>query len=136
MENCVFCRIVAGELPASKVFEDEHTLVIMDLQSINPGHVLVVLKPHHDNVYSVNDVEAGAVFRTAAQMARAVKKAYGCEGVTLLQANEPASAQTVFHLHVHVVPRWHGDGAALLWPAKNPTRAALEVMASRLRAAL
>lgn len=136
MENCVFCRIVAGELPASKVYEDEHTLVIMDLQSVNPGHMLVVLKPHHTNIYSVNGEEAGAVFRTAAYMARVAKKAYGCEGVTLLQANETASAQTVFHLHVHVLPRWHGDGMALAWPAKNPTRGALEVMASRLRAAL
>ena len=136
MENCVFCRIVAGTLPASRVYEDEQTLVIMDLQSVNPGHMLVLLKDHHPNVYSLDDEQAGAVFRTAARMARVAKKAYGCEGVTLLQANEVASAQTVFHLHIHVLPRWSGDGMALAWPAKNPTRGALEVMASRLRAAL
>ncbi|CAM5359710.1 MULTISPECIES: HIT family protein [unclassified Thauera] len=136
MENCVFCRIVSGELPASRVYEDENTLVIMDIQSVNPGHMLVLVKPHRANVYALEDELAGAAMRTAARMARAVKKAFGCEGVTLLQANEPAGAQTVFHFHIHVLPRWEGDGMALAWPAKNPPREALEEMAIRLRAVL
>ena len=136
MENCVFCRIVKGELPASRVFEDESTLVFMDLQSVNPGHMLGVVKPHRANIYELDDELAGAAFRTAARMARAVKAVVGCEGVTLLQANEKAGAQTVFHFHIHVVPRWEGDGMALAWPAKNPPREALEEMAAKLRAAL
>lgn len=136
MENCVFCRIVKGELPASRVFEDESTLVFMDLQSVNPGHMLVVVKPHRANIYELDDELAGAALRTAARMARAVKAVVGCEGVTLLQANEKAGAQTVFHFHIHVVPRWEGDGMALAWPAKNPPREALEEMAAKLRAAL
>lgn len=136
MENCVFCRIAKGELPASRVFEDESTLVFMDLQSVNPGHMLVVVKPHRANVYELDDELAGAAWRTAARMARAVKAVVGCEGVTLLQANEKAGAQTVFHFHIHVVPRWEGDGMALAWPAKNPPREALEEMAAKLRAAL
>jgi len=136
MENCVFCRIVKGELPASKVFEDESTLVFMDLQSVNPGHMLVVVKPHRANIYELDDELAGAAFRTAARMARAVKAVFGCEGVTLFQANEKAGAQTVFHFHIHVLPRWEGDGMALAWPAKNPPREALEATAERLRAAL
>ena len=106
---CVFCRIARGELPASKVFEDADTLAIMDIQSVNPGHMLVLVKPHRANVYALDDALAGAVFRTAARMARAAKKAFGCEGVTLFQANEKAGAQTVFHLHIHVLPRWEGD---------------------------
>lgn len=136
MENCVFCRIAKGELPASKVYEDESTIAFMDLQSVNPGHMLVVVKPHRANIYELDDDLAGAAMRTAAKMARAAKKAYGCEGVTLFQANEPAGAQTVFHFHIHVLPRWEGDGMALAWPAKNPTREALEEMAAKLRAAL
>jgi histidine triad (HIT) family protein len=136
MENCVFCRIVRGELPASKVYEDEHTLAIMDLQSVNPGHMLVLVKPHRDNIYALDDELAGAAMKTAARMARAAKAAYGCEGVTLLQANEPAGAQTVFHFHIHVLPRWTGDGMELAWPAKNPSREALAEMAEKLRAAL
>ncbi|MDT3671415.1 MAG: HIT family protein [Aromatoleum sp.] len=136
MENCVFCRIAKGELPASKVYEDDSTIAFMDLQSVNPGHMLVVVKPHRANIYELDDELASAAMRTAAKMARAAKKAYGCEGVTLLQANEPAGAQTVFHFHIHVLPRWEGDGMALAWPAKNPTRDALEEMAAKLRAAL
>lgn len=135
-EDCVFCRIVRAELPASKVYEDEHTLVIMDIQSVNPGHMLVLVKPHRDNVYALNDELAAAVFRTAARMARLAKRVYGCEGVTLFQANEKAGAQTVFHFHIHVLPRWEGDGMALAWPVKNPPREALEEMAAKLRAAL
>ena len=135
-DNCVFCRIARGELPASKVFEDEHTLAIMDIQSVNPGHMLVLVKPHRANIYALEDELASAVFRTAARMARAAKKAVGCEGVTLLQANEKAGAQTVFHFHIHVLPRWEGDGMALAWPVKNPPREALEAMAAKLREAL
>lgn len=136
MENCVFCRIVRGELPASRVYEDEHTLVFMDLQSVNPGHMLVLVKPHRANIYELDDELAGAAFRTAARMARAVKTAFGCDGVTLFQANEPAGAQTVFHFHIHVLPRLVDDGMALAWPAKNPSREALDTMAEKLRAVL
>lgn len=136
MQNCVFCRIAKGELPASKVYEDDSTIAFVDLQSVNPGHMLVVVKPHRANIYELDDDLAGAAMRTAAKMARAAKKAYGCEGITLFQANEPAGAQTVFHFHIHVLPRWEGDGMALAWPAKNPTREALEEMAAKLRAAL
>ncbi len=136
MDNCVFCRIAKGELPASTVFEDEQTLVIMDIQSVNPGHMLVLAKPHRENIYALDDELAGAVFRTAARMARTVKQVVGCEGVTLFQANEKAGAQTVFHFHIHVLPRWEGDGMELAWPVKNPPNEALEDMAARLRAAL
>lgn len=135
-DNCVFCRIARGELPASRVFEDAHTLAIMDIQSVNPGHMLVLVKPHRANIYALDDALAGAVFRTAARMARTLKRALGCEGVTLFQANETAGAQTVFHFHIHVLPRWEGDGMALAWPVKNPPREALEEMAATLRAAL
>jgi len=136
MESCVFCRIAAGELPASKVFEDESTVAFMDLQSVNPGHLLVAVKPHRANIYELDDALAGAVFRTTARMAKAVKQVTGCQGVTLFQANEKAGAQTIFHFHIHVLPRWEDDGMALAWPAKNPPREALEEMAGKLRAAL
>ena len=129
MENCVFCRIASGELPASKVFEDASTIAFMDLQSVSPGHLLVAVKPHRANIYELDDELAGAVFRTAARMAKAVKAVTGCDGVTLFQANEKAGAQTVFHFHIHVLPRWEGDGMALAWPVTNPPREALEEMA-------
>lgn len=136
MNDCVFCRIVRGELPAAKVYEDDATLAFMDLQSVNPGHLLVTVKQHHADIYTLDDALAGAAFGTMARMARLLKQVLGCDGVMVLQANEAASGQTVFHFHAHVVPRWKDDGAGLIWPVKNPPREALDEMAARLRAAL
>ncbi|MBI1906431.1 MAG: HIT family protein [Rhodocyclales bacterium] len=136
MNDCVFCRIVRGDLPAARVYEDEATLAFMDLQSVNPGHLLVTLKQHHADIYTLDDAAAGAAFRTVARMARTLKRELGCDGVTVLQANEVAGGQTVFHFHAHVVPRWKDDGAGLIWPVKNPPREALDEMAARLRKAI
>ncbi len=135
MSDCVFCKIVAGQIPSTKVHEDELTLVFMDIGEVNPGHVLVAVKPHVENIYGLNDTLAAAVFRTAARVARAVQKAYTPEGVTLYQANGAAAGQTVFHFHLHLVPRYAQDGMRLTWPAKNPPREQLEANAAKLRAA-
>lgn len=136
MSECVFCGIVAGRIPASKVHEDELTLAFMDIGEVNPGHVLVMVKPHVENIYGLDDALAAAVFRTAARVARAQKKAYSPEGVMLYQANGAAAGQTVYHFHLHLVPRHARDGMRLTWPAQNPAREQLEANAARLRAAL
>ncbi len=136
MSDCVFCKIVAGQIPSTKVHEDELTLAFMDIGEVNPGHVLVAVKPHVDNIYGLDDTLAAAVFRTAARVARAVEKAYAPEGMTLYQANGAAAGQTVFHFHLHLVPRCAEDGLRLTWPVKNPPREQLEANAARLRAAL
>ncbi len=136
MTDCVFCRIVAGQIPSTRVCEDEHTLAFMDIGQVNPGHVLVAAKPHVENIYGLDDALAAAVFRTTARVARAVRDAFSPEGMSIYQANGPAAGQTVFHLHVHVVPRRQGDGMELTWPVKNPPREALEQNAARIRAAI
>jgi histidine triad (HIT) family protein len=136
MSTCVFCRIVAGEIPASVVYEDEHTIAFMDIGSINPGHMLVACKPHVENVFGLDDALAAAVMCTTARVARALKDALAPEGVNLFQANGAAAEQTVFHFHVHVLPRRMGDGMKLVWPVKNPPRDELARAAERLRAAL
>ena len=136
MSDCVFCRIIAGQIPSTKVHEDELTLAFMDIGEVNPGHVLVTVKPHVETICGLNDTLAAAVFRTAARVARAVQKAYTPEGVTLYQANGAAAGQTVFHFHLHLVPRYAEDGMRLTWPAKNPPREQLEANAAKLRAAL
>lgn len=136
MDDCVFCRIVRGELPASVVHEDAHTLAIMDLGQVNPGHVLVLVKPHVQDIYGLDDELAGALFRTVARLARAVKQAMRPQGVTVLQANEPAGFQTVMHVHAHVLPRHEGDGVELSWPAKRPPKEELDRLAAQVRAAL
>lgn len=136
MSECVFCRIMAGQIPATKVHEDELTLAFMDIGQVNPGHVLVAVKPHVENIFGLDDRQAAAVFQTTARVARAVKQAFAPQGVTLYQANGAAAGQTVFHFHLHVVPRHDADGMDLIWPAKNPPREQLEANAVRIRTAL
>jgi histidine triad (HIT) family protein len=133
MADCVFCRIVSGEIPSTIVWEDDSTLAFMDIGSVNPGHVLVACKIHLDNVFGLDDRQAAAVFQTTTRVAKAVNRAFSPQGVSVYQANGKAAGQTVFHFHIHVVPRHEGDGMDLVWPAKNPPRAALEAAAVKIR---
>jgi len=136
MSNCVFCRIVAKEIPATLVHEDEHTLAFMDIGQVNPGHVLVAVKKHAENIYALEDAQAAAVFRAAAKVARAIRGAFEPQGLSVYQANGAAAGQTVLHLHVHLVPRYEGDGMALIWPVKNPPREKLVEYAGKIKAKL
>jgi histidine triad (HIT) family protein len=136
MSACVFCRIVAGEIPAAKVHEDELTLAFMDIGQVNPGHVIVAVKPHRETILDLEDELAGAVFRTAARVARAAEATLHPGGITILQANRKAGWQTVPHMHLHVLPRHDDDGVGLTWPVKNPAFAELQSLAEKLRAAL
>lgn len=111
--GCIFCAIVEGKVPAEVVFEDEETLAFMDIYPASPGHTLVVPKKHVPNIYSLDDETGAAVMRTTVRVARAVRAALQPDGVSLLQTNEPAGGQSVFHFHIHVIPRWHGDGLHL-----------------------
>ena len=136
MSDCVFCKIVEGQIPSTKVYEDGMTLAFMDIGQVNPGHVLVAVKPHVENIYGLDDKLAAAVFQTATRVARAVKKVFAPEGVTLYQANGPAAGQTVYHFHLHIVPRYDKDGMHLTWPAKNPPREKLEEYREKIRVKL
>lgn len=132
--DCVFCRIVARAVPASVVHEDDLTLAFMDLGQVNPGHVLVALKDHADDVFALDDAQAAAVFRAAARVARAARAAFAPDGLSIFQANGAAGGQTVFHFHLHVLPRWENDGMALAWPVKNQPRDQLDAYAALIRA--
>lgn len=136
MAACVFCRIVSKQIPSTLVCEDDSTLAFMDIGSINPGHVLVACKAHVDNLFGLEDQQAGALFRTTARVAKAVNRAFSPHGVSVYQANGKAAGQTVFHAHVHVVPRYEGDGMDLVWPVKHPPRAELDRAAEKIRRAL
>lgn len=134
--HCIFCRLVAGEIPAARVYEDEQTLAFMDIGQVNPGHVLVATKRHAANLFELTPEEAAAVMQTAQKVAGAVRDAFDPPGLTLLQANGPEGGQTVFHFHLHVVPRHADDGVGLNWPRKEPAAAVLQGYAQRLRDAL
>lgn len=136
MSDCVFCKIVAGQIPSTRVYEDEHTLAFMDLGQVNPGHVLVAVKKHAANVFELDEAQAEAVARTSVKVSRALKIAFQPEGLSVYQANGKAAGQTVFHYHVHLLPRHAGDGMELTWPVKNPPREKLEEYAGKIRTAL
>lgn len=131
--QCIFCRLIAGEIPAARVHEDALTIAFMDIGQVNPGHVLVASKRHAANLFELDGEEAAAVMQTARKVALAVRETFDPPGLTLLQANGREGDQTVFHFHMHVVPRHADDGIALSWPRKNPPPAVLEDYAARLR---
>lgn len=133
MAPSVFTRIVRGEIPAAKVYEDEHTIAFMDAGQVNPGHVIVATKEQVETILELDDELAAALFRTVARVARAVDAAFRPEGITVLQANKPAGWQTVPHVHVHVLPRHAGDGVGLVWPRKEPPFEELQRLAARLQ---
>jgi histidine triad (HIT) family protein len=136
MTDCVFCKIVAGQIPSTRVFEDEHTLAFMDIGHVNPGHTLVAVKKHAANVFELEEAQAEAIARAIVRISRALRKTFEPEGLSVYQANGKAAGQTVFHYHVHLLPRHAGDGMELVWPVKNPPRATLEDYAAKIRATL
>jgi histidine triad (HIT) family protein len=136
MSECVFCRIVARQIPATLVHEDEHTLAFMDIGQVNPGHVLVAVKKHADNIFALDDAQAAAVFRAAGRVSRAIRDAFAPQGLSVYQANGAVAGQTVFHFHLHLLPRHAGDGMELTWPVKNPPREKLVEYAEKIRAKL
>jgi histidine triad (HIT) family protein len=107
--SCLFCKIVAGEIPATKVNEDEFTLAFMDINPATPGHLLVIPKQHVANVLDVDPTDLGAVMAMTQTMAQRVTDRLGAEGVTILNSCGEVAWQTVFHLHFHVIPRYSDD---------------------------
>jgi len=136
MSACTFCRIVAGEIPSTRVYENDRVLAFMDIGQVNPGHVLVAVKRHAENLYALAADDAAAVARASLAVAQAIRAAFAPAGLSVYQANGAAAGQTVFHYHVHLVPRREGDGMELAWPVQNPPRAALETHAAAIRSAL
>ncbi|QIL81225.1 HIT family protein [Diaphorobacter sp. HDW4A] len=134
--HCIFCRLVAREIPAAVVHEDELTIAFMDLGQVTPGHVLVATKRHADTLYDLTDAEAAAVMQVSRRIALAAQKAFPSAGLTLLQANGAEGGQTVKHFHMHVVPRHADDGIELSWPRKEPGAKVLDEYARHLQSAL
>lgn len=132
MAPSVFTRIINGEIPAAIVLQDAHTIAFMDAGQVNPGHVIVATKKQVETILDLDEDLAGALFRTAWRIARAVDRAFQPEGITVLQANKPAGWQTVPHVHLHVLPRHAGDGVGLTWPRKNPPLEELQALAARI----
>jgi len=135
MPDCLFCRIVAGELPSTRVYEDERVVAIMDIFPATRGHALVIPRAHAADLRDVAPEDLVAAAEGAQLLARRAFERLGADGVTVMQSNAAAAWQTVFHYHVHVIPRYEGDPLVLPWtPGGEPAdAAALEETAALYR---
>jgi histidine triad (HIT) family protein len=131
--GCIFCAIVEGRAPAEVVFEDEETLAFMDIHPANPGHTLIIPKRHVRDIYDLDAETAAAVMGTTVRVAKAIKSALQPDGMNLVQSNERAASQDVFHFHMHIIPRWYGDGLRLARPPEVRRTMSIEEAAARIR---
>ena len=111
--DCLFCKIVAGEIPSHKIDEDDKTLAFMDINPWTRGHSLVIPKTHSRNIYDADPDDLAAIHIAAQRLAQRMRDRLNCEGINVVQSSEPAAMQTVFHTHVHVIPRYPDDGLKL-----------------------
>ena len=131
-DDCLFCKIAAGELPAEIVQEDEHTLAFMDINPWTRGHALVIPRRHSRNLFDVEDADLAHAAGAARRLAGRMRDALGCDGVNLLSSAEPAAWQSVFHTHVHVIPRYD-DPLRLPGQPRSPEDGELAEVARALR---
>jgi histidine triad (HIT) family protein len=137
-DDCAFCRIIDGIEPRSLIWDDDLTVAFMSKRQQRVGHVLVVPRAHIETVFDVDEANGTGIMATTVRMARAVEKAFRPEGLHLWQSNGPAANQEVPHFHMHVMPRWHGDGLLEWHPTHGPVypeREELDRQAALIRAA-
>ena len=105
-DDCIFCKIAAGEIPSRKIYEDKDLIAIMDLSPTSKGHSLIIPKEHYTNIYDIDEEIAGKVMKTAKKLATKMTVALNCDGFNLLQNNGETAGQTMFHFHMHLIPRY------------------------------
>ena len=114
-ENCIFCKIAAGEIPSATLYEDDDFRVILDLGPASKGHALILPKEHYRNLYDIDDETLAKAALLAKKMVKKLTDVLGCDGYNIVQNNEPCAGQTVFHFHMHLIPRYEGDNVGLGW---------------------
>ncbi len=126
--NCIFCKIANGEIPSKTLYEDDKFRVILDLGPASRGHALILPKDHYANLYELPDETAGEVMKLAKKMAVQMTERLGCEGFNLVQNNGELAGQTVFHFHMHLIPRYKDDGQKIGWKPQEVTQEELEAV--------
>ena len=114
-ENCIFCKLAGGEIPTATLYEDEDFRVILDANPAAKGHALIIPKEHYANLYELDDELAGKVLVLAKKMITKLTDILGCDGYNIVQNNGEAAGQTVFHFHMHLIPRFKDDGVGVTW---------------------
>ncbi len=134
--NCIFCKIANGEIPSSTVYEDEMFRVILDLSPATKGHALVLPKQHFRNIFDIDEKTASKLFVVASKVARAMKETLKCDGMNIVQNNEEIAGQTVFHFHLHIIPRYTDDGQNINWTPGSSKPEELQQIAAQIKSAL
>jgi histidine triad (HIT) family protein len=132
-ESCIFCKIVHKQAPASIVYEDETLIVFLDIRPLNIGHALVIPKAHYVDIFNIPEKELSQVHKVAKQVSFAIKKATNADGISIIQQNGKAAGQDIFHLHVHVVPRFEGQKLPRFSDLQEVERAKLDEMAKKIK---
>lgn len=109
-DDCLFCKIITGDIPAEKIYEDEHTFAFLDIHPINTGHTLVIPKQHAENIMTIRKEDFAAVMETVRKLSPIIQRAVGADGINIGINNGSAAGQIIFHAHVHVMPRFENDG--------------------------
>lgn len=115
MENCIFCKIANGEIPSATLYEDDKFRVILDLGPASKGHALILPKAHYADIYEIPEELAGEAYKLAAKLAKKLTAALNCDGFNIVQNNKEVAGQTVFHFHMHLIPRYADDQVGLTW---------------------
>lgn len=131
-DTCIFCKIANGEIPSKTLFEDEKFRVILDLAPAAKGHALILPKEHFANIYELPEETAADVMKLAKRMAARMTEKLSCDGFNLLQNNGEIAGQTVFHYHMHLIPRYEGDGQKIGWKPGSPSQEELEAVRKQI----
>jgi histidine triad (HIT) family protein len=136
MDNCIFCKIIDGSIPSTVVYEDDDFKAIMDIAPAAKGHVLILPKKHCADLLSIDEDVASKALKIASKIANAQKKAFNCDGINLLQNTGEAAWQSVFHLHIHLIPRYKDDNVVVPWEHVTYADGEAEEYAAKIRACL
>jgi histidine triad (HIT) family protein len=134
--HCVFCKIRDGELPSMRVYEDDRTMAIMDINPVNSGHCLVIVKAHAPTLWEAEPADLQAAITAAQKVGLALRTVVKPDGLNMLQANGAAAFQSVPHYHLHLIPRWYNDGKGFDWTLVPGDRGQIQAIGERLREAL
>jgi histidine triad (HIT) family protein len=134
--DCVFCKIRDGELPSMRVYEDDRTMAIMDINPVNSGHCLVIVKAHAPTLWEADPADLQAAITAAQKVGLALRTVVKPDGLNMLQANGAAAFQSVPHYHLHLIPRWYNDGKGFDWTLVPGDRGQIQAIGERLREAL
>ena len=132
-DDCIFCKIAAGEISSATVYEDDDFRAILDLGPAAKGHTLVIPKSHSDNLLSVEQDSAAKALKVISKTANAIKEALGCDGINVVQNNGEAAGQTVMHLHFHIIPRYKNDSVNIGWQPMKPSNEELAATADLIK---